>query len=84
MKRLTSRNGSVLVQDLRRPPGRARARELPRLHTAGDPPLLKQLFYQSLLAAFTPSEVREQLREAGLDLRVRATTDRHLVVSGRP
>ncbi len=84
VKRLTSRNGSVLVQDLRRPPGRARARELTRLHTAGDPPLLKQLFYQSLLAAFTPSEVREQLREAGLDLRVRATTDRHLVVSGRP
>jgi len=27
--------------------------------------------------------VREQLRKVGLDLRVRATTDRHLVVSGR-
>tara|TARA_B100001750_G_scaffold221515_1_gene210149 strand:- start:3783 stop:4205 length:423 start_codon:yes stop_codon:yes gene_type:complete len=84
VKRLTLAGGSIMIQDLRRPPSRARARELTRLHTAGDPPLLKQLFYQSLLAAFTPSEVREQLREAGLDLRVRATTDRHLVVSGNP
>jgi len=83
VKRLTLPGGSVMIQDLRRPPGKSRARELTRLHTAGDPPLLKQLFYQSLLAAFTPSEVRIQLKEAKLDLQVRATTDRHLVISGR-
>ena len=83
VKRLTRPGGSVMIQDLRRPPNRIRARELTRRHTAGDPPLLKQLFYQSLLAAFTPGEVRIQLNDAKLDLRVRTTTDRHLVVSGR-
>lgn len=83
VKRLTRPGGSVMIQDLRRPPNRARARELTRRHTAGDSPLLKQLFYQSLLAAFTPEEVRIQLNEAKLDLRVRITSDRHLVVSGR-
>ena len=83
VKRLTCGGGSVMIQDLRRPPSRTRARELTRLHTAGAPPLLKRLFYQSLLAAFTPGEVRRQLADAGLDLKVRATTDRHLVVSGR-
>ena len=72
-----------MIQDLRRPPQKSRAQQLTRLHTAGDPPLLKQLFYQSLLAAFTPAEVRAQLREAGLGLQVKATTDRHLVASGR-
>ena len=83
VKRLARPGGSVMIQDLRRPPGKSRARELTRLHTAGDPPLLKQLFYQSLLAAFTPGEVRIQLQEAGLDLQVRATTDPHLVACGR-
>jgi ubiquinone/menaquinone biosynthesis C-methylase UbiE len=84
VRRLCRPGGVVLVQDLRRPQSRAAARELVRRHAAGDSPLLKQLFYQSLLAAYTPAEVREQLRAAGLDLAVRATTDRHLVVAGRP
>jgi|TARA_B100000953_G_C18017382_1_gene419691 ubiquinone/menaquinone biosynthesis C-methylase UbiE len=83
IKRLGLPGASVMIQDLRRPASKAKARKLTRLHTAGAPPLLKQLFYQSLLAAFTPAEVRAQLCAAGLDLKVRATTDRHLVASGR-
>ena len=83
IRRVGLPGASVMIQDLRRPASRAKARKLTRLHTAGDPPLLKQLFYQSLLAAFTPAEVRTQLCAAGLDLKVRITTDRHMVVSGR-
>jgi len=41
-------------------------------------------FYRSLLAAFTPAEVRAQLRAAGLEeLAVEVISDRHLFVSGR-
>lgn len=82
--RLAAPSGRIVVMDLRRPPTRSTARDLVRRHAAGATPLLRQLFHQSLLAAFTPAEVRAQLSEAGLaGLTTRATTDRHLVVSGR-
>ena len=88
VRRCARRGGQVVIQDLRRPASRREAEALVRRHAADDSPLLRQLFHQSLLAAFTPAEVREQLREAGWNARgcqelaVRATTDRHLVISG--
>ncbi len=80
--RLAGWSGAILVQDLARPPTRERARALVGLHARGASPLLKRLFYRSLLAAFTPAEVREQLRAARLSgLRVRMASDRHLEAS---
>ena len=74
----------VFVVDLRRPATRAAAGRLAKKYSAGEPAILKRDFFNSLRAAFTPVEVRQQLRAAGLDwLRVKAITDRHLVVSGR-
>jgi hypothetical protein len=36
-----------------------------------------------LLAAFTPEEVRAQLREAGLaNLAVQSVVDRHMIIAG--
>ncbi len=84
VRRLARPGGAVMVQDLMRPASTAEAKRLVSLHAKGESPLLRQLFYQSLLAAFTPAEVREQLREAGLDgLEVRRVSDRHLVVRGK-
>ncbi len=75
----------VMVQDLARPADLASARRLVRIHSQGAAPLLKELFHRSLLAAFTPREVRAQIRAAGLGgLKVRMVSDRHLVVYGRP
>ncbi len=72
---------AVMIQDLSRPESKSAARKLVKLHAAGESPLLRRLFYESLLAAFTPSEVRVQLRAAGLEnLVVRKINDRHLVV----
>lgn len=83
VKRLLKPGGAVLVQDLKRPRSRAEARRLVQRHAANDSRLLQQLFYQSLVAAFTPAEVRKQLDASGLrHLRVRAINDRHLVVRG--
>jgi len=81
--RLAGRSGAILVQDLARPRTRERAWALVRLHARGSSPLLRRLFYRSLLAAFTTNEVREQLRAArlGRGFRVRMASDRHLEVS---
>jgi ubiquinone/menaquinone biosynthesis C-methylase UbiE len=85
VRRLVRPGGAVLVQDLCRPRSRAAAAGLVRLHAKGASPLLRQLFHQSLLAAFTMTEVREQLRKAGLEgLAVLRVSDRHLVARGKP
>lgn len=73
----------VFVMDLRRPNSIEEAQALVELHAANDPEVFKLDFYHSLLAAFTPDEIRDQLREAGLDhFQVMTETDRHVVVAG--
>lgn len=74
----------VFVPDLQRPSSRAKARAFVRKYSGGEPEILRRDFYNSLLAAFTPAEVRRQLREAGLNtLKVEITGDRHLLVFGK-
>jgi SAM-dependent methyltransferase len=73
----------VFTVDLRRPATRAAAERIANRYSAGEPQVLKRDFFNSLLAAFTPVEVRQQLRVAGLNwLRVKTFTDRHLMISG--
>ncbi|MCX7885765.1 MAG: class I SAM-dependent methyltransferase [Verrucomicrobiae bacterium] len=84
VRRWSRRGTLVFVVDLRRPATRAVARRLVRKYAANEPPILRRDFYRSLLAAFTPGEVRQQLRLAELHgLRVKTITDRHLLVVGR-
>ena len=80
-----SRRGTIVfIADLRRPSSRAQARAFERKYSRGEPETLRRDFFNSLLAAFTPAEVRKQLKQAGLDeLRVEIVSDRHLVVFGR-
>ncbi len=74
----------ILVMDLMRPGSRDLAQKIVETYAAEEPPVLKTDFYNSLLAAFEPGEIIEQLREAGLGgLRVEAVSDRHLAVWGR-
>lgn len=77
-------NAAVLVVDLFRPESEEAARRIVETHAAEEHPILKQDFYNSLLAAFTPDEVRAQLEECGLEaLDLEVTSDRHLAVFGR-
>ena len=80
-----SRLGSgVFVMDLLRPDDRRRARELVRAYCGDEPEILQRDFYHSLLAAYRPDAVSDQLREADLaNLEVRTVSDRHLLVTGR-
>jgi SAM-dependent methyltransferase len=73
----------IYVADLFRPPSSAEARRLVDEYAAREPEVLRRDFFNSLLAAFEPSEVEAQLAAAGLDdLSVEVISDRHLVVHG--
>ena len=74
----------VFVMDLRRPPSREAAEALVGEHAAGEPDILRRDFFNSLLAAYTPAEVRRQLEAADLGgLEVAEPTDLHVIVHGR-
>jgi ubiquinone/menaquinone biosynthesis C-methylase UbiE len=73
----------VFVMDLLRPDSKQTAKQLVEQYAANEPAVLKEDFYNSLLAAFELDEVRLQLSECGLKhLQVEQVSDRHLIVSG--
>lgn len=73
----------IYVVDLRRPQSRSEARRMVDEYAADEPDILRRDFYNSLLAAFTPQEVEDQLAGAGLSgLSVDVISDRHLAVHG--
>lgn len=82
---LAGRPGAVVcVMDLFRPESEARAAEIVDIYAAEEHELLRQDYYNSLLAAFTVDEVRAQLAEVGLpQLRVETVSAQHLMVWGR-
>lgn len=82
--RAASRPGTaVLVVDLFRPSSTEAAAALVEEAAADEDPILKEDFYNSLLAAFTPDEVRAQLEAAGLaQLEVSTISERHLAIVG--
>lgn len=73
----------VFIMDLMRPASREEARRLVEEYSEGEPEGLRRDFYHSLLAAYRPKEVEEQLRRAGLELEVAPVSDRHWLARGR-
>ena len=83
VRKYARRGTIVYVPDLRRPPSRAKAEAMTQKYSGNEPEVLKRDFFNSLLAAFTPAEVRRQLRQADLPgLAVEIISDRHLLVFG--
>lgn len=84
IRQYARRGTIVFVPDLRRPATAAKARAMVQKYSGGEPEVLRRDFYNSLRAAFTPAEVRRQLKAAGLEgLQVEIVSDRHLLVFGR-
>jgi ubiquinone/menaquinone biosynthesis C-methylase UbiE len=82
VKRLGKPGAAVYVMDLVRPESEDAARAMVAEGAGSEHPILQHDFYNSLLAAFTPDEVRGQLREAGLELSVALTGIRHMLIKG--
>jgi 2-polyprenyl-3-methyl-5-hydroxy-6-metoxy-1,4-benzoquinol methylase len=75
---------AIQIMDLMRPENEAEAQGLVDTYSADAPEVLREDFYNSLLAAYTPGEIGEQLLAAGLDrLKVDIPSDRHWIVHGR-
>jgi len=74
---------SVFVMDLMRPESPEQAERLVASYARDEPAVLREDFYNSLLAAYRPVEVRAQLQAAGVDaLEVEAVSDRHWIAWG--
>ena len=82
ISRLVKHGGAVYVMDLFRPKTHKKAREIVETVAANEDPILKEDFYNSLCAAFTPEEVMEQLQKIGLSLYVERVSGRHMVIKG--
>jgi ubiquinone/menaquinone biosynthesis C-methylase UbiE len=75
---------AILIMDLMRPDNEADAKNLVDTYSADAPEVLREDFYNSLLAAYTPREISEQLLTAGLGkMKVEIPSDRHWIVHGR-
>jgi len=73
----------LFVYDLFRPGDRKTAQHLVEQYSGSEPEILKRDFYNSLLAAFDPQEIEQQLVCSGLaELSVEVVSDRHLIVYG--
>ncbi len=83
VRRWAAPHAAVLVMDLMRPASPEAAHSVVERYSGNEPAVLKQDFFNSLLAAFTVEEVRAQLAIAELPFEVAAVSDRHLAVWGR-
>lgn len=83
IKKFGKPGAPVLVMDLTRPDTQEKARELVEMHAQGAPELMARDFYNSLLAAYRPEEVRQQLDLVGLgNFSVDVVSDRHIIIHG--
>lgn len=81
---LASAETVIFVADLRRPNSLEEAYALVSKHAEGAPQVLREDFFNSLCAAFTEVEIRQQLEDAKLSrLTISPTADRHVVIFGR-
>jgi ubiquinone/menaquinone biosynthesis C-methylase UbiE len=81
---LAAPEAAVQVMDLMRPDSESEACRLVDLYAGDAPDILRDDFYNSLLAAYTVNEVSDQLLKAGLDrLGIETASDRHWIVSGK-
>lgn len=82
IKRYAKPGALIAIMDLVRPKKPYMADTLVEMYAAKEPEILRRDFYNSLLAAFTLDEIKKQLIDAGLNLKVEQISDRHVFISG--
>ncbi len=83
IKQFATADTAIYVCDLYRPESKQDAQQLVDRYAGDEPEILRRDFYNSLLAAFTPDEIRIQIITAGLDsLQIDKVSDRHILIYG--
>ena len=83
IKLLGKSGAAVFIMDLLRPDSKEKAKEIVEQYSGNEHPLLKEDFCNSLLAAFTLNEIKDQLKNANLlNLNAEVISDRHWLVTG--
>ncbi len=83
VKASATKGTRVFIMDLMRPTTQQHAKECVKLYASEEAEILQHDFYHSLLAAYRPKEIIEQLHVAMLDhLTLREVSDRHMLVTG--
>jgi ubiquinone/menaquinone biosynthesis C-methylase UbiE len=82
-RRLGGHRAVISVMDLFRPDTLGDVKRLVQEVTGKEDAFVQEDFFNSLCAAFTPDEVEEQLKAAGLKLAVERVSERHMLVHGR-
>jgi len=82
VKRYAGPGAHVAVMDLLRPDSIASAQSMVDAYADNEPEILQQDFYNSLLAAFSIEEIKQQIQSAGLHLNIEQISDRHVFISG--
>jgi SAM-dependent methyltransferase len=73
----------LFIMDLLRPENLQSAQYLLDLYAADESEILRQDFYHSLCAAYTITEVEQQLAASHIDFcHIRQVSDRHLIIYG--
>lgn len=84
VRELADAGAMLQIMDLFRPHSAQQLEQLVATYAGDAPDLLQQDFRNSLRAAYTVAEIREQLLAAGLGhLQVATISDRHVEISGR-
>lgn len=83
VKRLGKPGAVIFLRDLCRPNHPESARRFIDLYARNETELLRDEYFRSLCSAYTPTEIRQQLKRAGLKVKVERVTDRHLDIYGR-
>lgn len=75
----------VFVMDLMRPENRQIAASMVETYAAGEPSVLREDFFNSLLAAYSLEEIQAQLDQTYLShLEIEVVSDRHWIAWGYP
>jgi len=82
VKEYGKKGAPVLVMDLFRPENETQARAIVEQYAANESSILKEDFYNSLVASFSEKEIKTQLKKAKLKLNTGTVSDRHIAVFG--
>lgn len=82
--RVLKPGGKLFLRDLARPDFEATLESLVEMHAGTEGPVQRQLFRQSLWAAFRCEEIEAMLRQCeNLQFQIAMTSDRHWTVTGQ-